>query len=63
MTGELRKRILAAMAANGIQIPAPIMASGMPVSSLMSAGPVPRSDLGEDQPGANEPPGDRSADA
>jgi small conductance mechanosensitive channel len=63
VTGELRKRILAAMAANGIQIPAPIMASGMPVSSLMSAGPVPRSDLGDDQPGANEPPGDTSADA
>src|ERR1017187_4598404 len=63
VSGELRKRILAAMAANGIQIPAPIMASGVPVSSLMSAGPVPRSDLGDDQPGANEPPGDTAADA
>lgn len=42
VTGELRKRVLAAMASNGIQIPAPVMASGMPVSTSMAAGPLSR---------------------
>jgi small-conductance mechanosensitive channel len=50
VTGELRKRILAAMAANGIEIPAPVMASGMPVSGSMAAGPGPRPDRHEDEP-------------
>jgi small-conductance mechanosensitive channel len=58
VTGELRKRILAAMAANGIEIPAPVMASGMPVSGSMAAGPGPRPDRREDEPpGEGDPPG------
>jgi small conductance mechanosensitive channel len=57
VTGELRKRILAAMAANGIEIPAPVMASGMPVSGSMAAGPGPRPDRHEDEPpGEGDPP-------
>lgn len=57
VTGELRKRILAAMAANGIEIPAPVMASGMPVSGSMAAGPAPRPDRHEDEPpGEGDPP-------
>ena len=57
VTGELRKRILAAMAANGIEIPAPVMASGMPVSGSMAAGPGPRPDRHEDEPpGEDDPP-------
>ncbi|MGH2512923.1 MAG: mechanosensitive ion channel family protein [Candidatus Limnocylindrales bacterium] len=36
VTGELRKRILAAMAVNGIQIPAPVLPSGMPVSAALA---------------------------
>src|SRR5476651_245817 len=41
VTGELRKRILAAMAANGIEIPAPVLPSGMPVSGSLVGGPLP----------------------
>src|SRR5450432_1510362 len=63
VTGELRKRILAAMAANGIEIPAPVMASGMPVSGSMPAGPGPRPDRHEDEPGSAGPDGDQPLDA
>jgi moderate conductance mechanosensitive channel len=56
VTGELRKRILAAMAANGIEIPAPVLPSGMPVSGLMVAGAGPRSKAGDDPPGPEPPP-------
>jgi small conductance mechanosensitive channel len=63
VSGELRKRILAAMAANGIQIPAPVLASGMPVSGSMSAGPSPRADLGDDPPGGDEPASETSEGA
>jgi small-conductance mechanosensitive channel len=56
VTGELRRRILAAMAANGIEIPAPVLPSGMPVSGLMAAGVGPRSTAGDDPPGPEPPP-------
>jgi small conductance mechanosensitive channel len=56
VTGELRKRILAAMAANGIEIPAPVLPSGMPVSGLMAASAGPRSQAGDDPPGPEPPP-------
>ncbi|HLY15094.1 MAG TPA: mechanosensitive ion channel family protein [Candidatus Limnocylindrales bacterium] len=55
VTGELRKRILAAMAANGIEIPAPVLPSGMPVSGSMAVGPAARLDLDDDPPGSDEP--------
>jgi small conductance mechanosensitive channel len=61
VTGELRKRILAAMAANGIQIPAPIMASGMPVSGSMAAGPKPRPERSDEPPAVTEPTEDQPA--
>lgn len=56
VTGELRKRILAAMAANGIEIPAPVLPSGMPVSGSLAVGRNPRADLGDDPPGPEPPP-------
>ncbi len=55
VSGELRKRILAAMAANGIQIPAPVLASGMPVGVSTWAGLTPRSDLDDDPPAGDGP--------
>jgi small-conductance mechanosensitive channel len=58
VTGELRKRILAAMAANAIQIPAPIMASGMPVGGSMLAGPSPRAGRSDESPTGDEPAAD-----
>ena len=61
VNGELRKRILAAMAANGIQIPAPIMASGMPVSGSMAAGPTPRSERSDEAPSGAESTQDQPA--
>src|SRR5450432_1103576 len=63
VTGELRKRILAAMAANGIEIPAPVLASGMPVSSSPWTVPTPRADLDDDPPGSAGPDGDQPLDA
>ena len=63
VTGELRKRILAAMAANGIQIPAPIMASGMPVSGSPWTAPTSRADLDDDPPGSAGPAGHQPPDA
>ena len=56
VTGELRKRILAAMAANGIEIPAPVLPSGMPVSGSMMAGPVVRPQRHDDPAGPESPP-------
>ncbi len=58
VTGELRKRILAAMAANGIEIPTPIMASGMPVTGSMLAGPSARAlaERDDDPATGPEPP-------
>ncbi|MGH2465778.1 MAG: mechanosensitive ion channel family protein, partial [Candidatus Limnocylindrales bacterium] len=57
VTGELRKRILAAMAANGIEIPAPVLPSGMPVSGSMMAG-LARHPGRHDDPAGPEPPPD-----
>ncbi|HEY2888070.1 MAG TPA: mechanosensitive ion channel family protein [Candidatus Limnocylindrales bacterium] len=56
VTGELRKRILAAMAANGIEIPAPVLPSGMPVSGSMIAGPLVHPERHEDPAGPETPP-------
>ncbi|HEY7936941.1 MAG TPA: mechanosensitive ion channel family protein [Candidatus Limnocylindrales bacterium] len=56
VTGELRKRILAAMAANDIEIPAPVLPSGMPVSGSMMAGPVARPQRPDDPAGPESPP-------
>jgi small conductance mechanosensitive channel len=61
VTGELRKRILAAMAANGIEIPAPVLPSGMPVSGSLAGAPASRIDLDDDPPGSGDEPGDGSA--
>jgi len=58
VTGELRKRILAAMAANGIEIPAPVLPSGMPVSGSLGGGPSARLDLDDDPPGSGDEPGE-----
>jgi moderate conductance mechanosensitive channel len=57
VTGELRKRILASMAANGIEIPAPVLPSGMPVSGLMmTGGPLAHPEPHDDPPGPESPP-------
>lgn len=56
VTGELRKRILAAMAANGIEIPAPVLPSGMPVSGSLAGLSAPRLDLDDDPPGSGDEP-------
>ncbi len=58
VTGELRKRILAAMAANRIEIPAPVLPSGMPVSGSMTGGSVFREQTGEDGTSAADSPAD-----
>ncbi len=62
VTGELRKRLLAAMAANGIEIPAPVLPSGMPVRGLMAAAADPRSPGGDDLPDPDPPPPATSSD-
>jgi len=58
VTGELRKRILAAMAANGIEIPAPVLPSGMPVSGSVAAALGTRSEplAANDDPPDPDPP-------
>ena len=58
VTGELRKRILAAMAANGIEIPAPVLPSGMPVSGSVAAALGSRSErpVADDDPPDPDPP-------
>ena len=45
-------------AANGIQIPAPVLPSGMPVSGSLGGGPSPRLDLDDDPPGSGDKPGE-----
>ncbi len=52
VAGELRKRLLAAMAANGIEIPAPVLPSGMPVSGSVAAalGSRPERPVADDDP-------------
>jgi hypothetical protein len=67
VTGELRKRILAAMAANGIEIPAPVLPSGMPVTGSMMGGRVGRAEasddrLDDDPSGGGETAGDQRSD-
>jgi small conductance mechanosensitive channel len=60
VTGELRKRILAAMAANDIEIPAPVTSGGMPLTSNMLAAarlpprPSPGGDSATDDPPADD---------
>jgi small-conductance mechanosensitive channel len=56
VTGELRKRILTAMAANGIEIPAPVLPSGMPVSGSMMAAPASHPGRHDDPAGPEPPP-------
>jgi small conductance mechanosensitive channel len=63
VTGELRKRILASMAANGIQIPAPILPSGMPVSGATWVGPSPRGEGSGETPAGDDPGADVSPEA
>jgi moderate conductance mechanosensitive channel len=59
VTGELRKRILAAMAANQIEIPAPVTSGGVPVTQTMLTGsrPSPRVTQADDDERDGRPPG------
>ncbi len=59
VTGELRKRILAAMAANQIEIPAPVTSGGVPVTQAMPTGSRPSSRVtqADDDERDGRPPG------